>query len=377
MISRALAFGILVFLCFVMVAGCNLPRHTGSAGPENQTQTAVAATLIRVKTGLAAGESPHLSGLETFVPTGMGLVPTHPPFTTLTPNKGPTTPPPCGRAVLVREITIPDGTVIPPGSQFTKTWELTNTGSCTWNSDFVFVSGGENALGFSSAALTTGSEKILPGQKGRVSLLLQAPETIGVYEGSWKLRTPDGKIFGVGFNSDAALTVNIRTANEYYFAQNLCSARWENAAGELDCPMTENDPRGFAIRVNEPELETGGVEDEVALVIAPPAVPNGEIGGHFPAVMVPAGSHFKAIIGCYSGFPGCNVQMIATYRVEGGVEKTLGEWFEVYDEAIRPVDIDLATYGLAGKPVSFGFKVRTLDSREPQRVFWLLPRLIP
>lgn len=357
------------------LTGCNLPRPTATLEAESQTRTDIARTLAAIRTQLAAGESPNLSGAGTALPTQPGSPPTPPPFFTLTP--GPTRPAPCERALLVREVNIPENTTIPPSSRFTKTWELQNTGSCTWNSDFKFEFSGEgDAMGVLSAPLVTGGE-ILPGQKGRVSLNLQAPSMLGNYQGSWKLRSPNGVLFGLGNGGQTSLMVRIRVANEYSFAENVCSARWQSDAGLLDCPLQEGDPRGFAIRVANPEFETGSVDDEAALVMSPQNIPNGQISGSFEAVMVPPGSHLRTILGCYLGYPACNVQMLITYRLGGGPEQVLASWYEIFDEAVTPVDIDLQSSGLVGKEVSFGFKVRALEGAVNQKVIWLLPRLSP
>ena len=67
-----------------------------------------------------------------------------------TPSPTSTGLPDCtDRATLVRDVTLPDGTVVPPGAGFVKTWRLRYTGTCVWDSSYalVFVSG--EALGLS------------------------------------------------------------------------------------------------------------------------------------------------------------------------------------------------------------------------------------
>ena len=36
------------------------------------------------------------------------------------------------RATYLADVTIPDNTVIPPGTSFVKTWKLRNDGNCAW-----------------------------------------------------------------------------------------------------------------------------------------------------------------------------------------------------------------------------------------------------
>src|SRR6185295_11416560 len=39
----------------------------------------------------------------------------------------------CNNSVFVADITIPDGSVLKPGEDFTKIWRIQNTGNCRWD----------------------------------------------------------------------------------------------------------------------------------------------------------------------------------------------------------------------------------------------------
>src|SRR5512135_269401 len=45
----------------------------------------------------------------------------------------------CNNATFVKDVSIPDGTVIARGKSFTKTWSLQNTGTCNWTRNYSLV----------------------------------------------------------------------------------------------------------------------------------------------------------------------------------------------------------------------------------------------
>ena len=110
------------------------------------------------------------------------------------------------------DVTIPDGTVIAPGSSFTKTWRLYNAGTCPWNSSYQLVFDHGDPMGVAAGyaqSLTTGI--VLPGASVDVSVALKAPVVTGDYKGYWRLREPGGKYFGIGNSGGdfwVAITVN-------------------------------------------------------------------------------------------------------------------------------------------------------------------------
>src|SRR5262249_47922976 len=52
-------------------------------------------------------------------------------FYTATPNPS-TLSYGCNNLALIRDVTVPSGTVMTPGAAFTKTWQVANTGTCDW-----------------------------------------------------------------------------------------------------------------------------------------------------------------------------------------------------------------------------------------------------
>jgi hypothetical protein len=134
----------------------------------------------------------------TFLPT-----PTPTSIPTITP-----TPVPCNLAGFVTDVTIPDGTLVSPGSTFTKTWRMRNLGSCAWSADYqlVFVSG-DQLNGPTHLPL---GKSAAPGQTIDISVELTAPEAPGTYKGVYKLADASGSIFGIGPGGNNAFFVVIQ-----------------------------------------------------------------------------------------------------------------------------------------------------------------------
>jgi hypothetical protein len=115
---------------------------------------------------------------------------------------------PCtDKALFKTDVTIPDGTVLTAGESFTKTWQLQNIGSCRWDAEYslVFVEG-DAMSGPDSLPLTV---EVDPGEEAQISVQLSAPAGVGSYQGAWKLRNPNGLLFGIGPGSDREFWVQI------------------------------------------------------------------------------------------------------------------------------------------------------------------------
>jgi hypothetical protein len=92
--------------------------------------------------------------------------------------------------------TIPDGTRFAPNAAFTKTWDIRNTGTCTWGADYRLVFSGGERMG---APLSIALPAIVPPNGlVTISLPLAAPANPGSYQGDWLLQSGGGTRFGVG-----------------------------------------------------------------------------------------------------------------------------------------------------------------------------------
>jgi len=95
------------------------------------------------------------------------------------------------QAAFIADVTIPDSSVVAPGSQFVKTWRVRNSGTCDWGSGLktVFVEG--NQLGGPSVVSL---EPVDAGRTLDIAITLKAPTNPGTYQGKWQLRAPNGAV---------------------------------------------------------------------------------------------------------------------------------------------------------------------------------------
>jgi len=127
-------------------------------------------------------------------PPGGEIRPTRPAQPTLTPVPDVSGPGGCTlNSAFVEDVTIPDGTEMPPGKPFTKSWRVRNTGACPWKQGarLTFVSGDQMG---GPAAEPVGP--VAPGSGAVISIDLVAPSSPGTYKGHWQLQAPDGTAFG-------------------------------------------------------------------------------------------------------------------------------------------------------------------------------------
>ncbi|NWG05836.1 MAG: hypothetical protein HXY35_04010 [Chloroflexi bacterium] len=129
-----------------------------------------------------------------------------------TPIPYPTTPPDkcTDRAKFVADVTIPDWTTFAPGTAFTKTWRLSNAGTCTWTTDYSLIFYNGNKMNGPDSVLIPAS--VAPGQTVDLSVNLTAPATSGSYLSFWILKNPKGKTFGVGSQYDTPIFAAIKVA---------------------------------------------------------------------------------------------------------------------------------------------------------------------
>jgi hypothetical protein len=198
--SLVVTLGILLVL-----SACNVPVGVTTQSPD-PANTAAAQTVQAELTRLAPTPQPPASPTAIIPPTPIPI-----PTSTTIPSAT-AIPIPCNRATYVADVTIPDGTAIASGAAFTKTWRLTNAGTCTWTSAYQLVYRNGDAMGVPvgyAQSLTSGT--VPPGGTVDISVNLTAPVASGSYKGSWRLREPGGQYFGLG-NSGGDFWVAITVA---------------------------------------------------------------------------------------------------------------------------------------------------------------------
>jgi hypothetical protein len=100
----------------------------------------------------------------------------------------------CYSLSFVRDVTIPDGTQVTPGQSFTKTWLVSNTGTCAWESGFRFNVVSGDAMGGTAVTL---NQRIEAGRQYEFSVPMVAPTNkSGKLTGYWQLSDANGSFFG-------------------------------------------------------------------------------------------------------------------------------------------------------------------------------------
>ncbi len=378
---RNIKFFTLISILLFSLAACNIP--TGSGSPNTVATmraitTAQAATMQALET--PADGTPTLSSLPTLsFPT---LPPLNTPSTVLpVPTiQGANTAIPisyCDWAAYVKDISVPDGTVFAPGTQFTKTWRLQNIGTCAWTTSYDLVFSSGDPMG--STVAVDLPKNVYPDQVIDVSVNLRAPSTEGTHRGYWGLRNAAGVIFGIGNSAKDAFYVDIKVVGSmttvFDFAANYCTADWRSDAGDLGCPGNEDGKKGYAIQVNKPKLEDGTIYQGIGILTVPQQVYNGYLRGYYQAYTVKDGDRFRSIINCEYLSNGCSVLFRLEYKIAGASDeaKTFWQFPENYEGKYYTVDLDLSP--LAGKKVKFILAVLADGSADDDRPLWVAPRI--
>lgn len=283
----------------------------------------------------------------------------------------------CDWAQFISDVTVPDGTTYAPGATFTKTWKLKNIGTCTWSTSYslVFVSG-ERMGGPTSVNLPS---SVAPGQTVDITLNnLTAPSAAGHYIGYWQFKNASGVLFGIGSTGDKPWWVEINVSGggttsgvAYDFAANYCSATWYSIQGNLPCPGTDGDSRGFVLQVNQPQLENGTTASGLGLITEPQNTFNGDIHGVFPAFHVQSGDKFRSVVNCAFGATSCFVTFRLDYQIGSGPINTLWTFREKYEGLFFQANVDLSQ--LAGQDVKFIMTVLSTGSAVGDRALWSNP----
>lgn len=105
------------------------------------------------------------------------------------------------------DVTAPESNALLPLQYFSKTWRLVNAGSCDWSEGYGLVwFSGES---FNSPAFQPLKQVVAAGEQVEVTIDLAAPGQPGEYQGFWKLRSPEGQLFGIGPSGDAPFGVRV------------------------------------------------------------------------------------------------------------------------------------------------------------------------
>lgn len=369
-----------ILIFSLMLTACNLPQETDeAAGVNTAVALTVSAKTLESQEGEGGTPAPNPTATQPAAPTE-----TQPPTPTQTPEPTDTPEPtatslPCNRAEFVTDVTVPDGKDFLMGDNFTKTWRLKNTGSCTWTADYDIVfSGGDKMSAPDAVQVTSGT--VEPGETVDVSVNLTAPGSPGDYRGNWKLRDDEGTVFGIENSSSGYFWVEIQIddpgpSTVYDFHDNAPAAEWITGAGFIGWGGPDTDSDGFAMYKDGELLEDGSSPGKV-IETHPEWVNNGVITGRFGNFTVEDGDRFKAKIGFLAFGDGTcgagDVRFQFNYKA-GGTVHNIKNWTDTCDGNLKSVDVDLSS--LKGKTVKFVLATLANGPATQDWAVWVNPRI--
>ncbi|HMD88677.1 MAG TPA: NBR1-Ig-like domain-containing protein [Anaerolineaceae bacterium] len=197
-------------LLILLISACNVATGTptATATPTNDLAATALVQTIQAQSTQIALLQPTATPLITDTPTPTQ---TETPAATSAPTQTtiPTTAAvsSCNLATLESDVTIPSGTVLEGGTSFVKTWQILNSGTCSWNTNYQLIYTSGNS--FSAPTVVNLPNSVAPGNTVDVSVSMVAPTVLGTYQGYWEFRSDQGIVFGVGTNANTPIAVQI------------------------------------------------------------------------------------------------------------------------------------------------------------------------
>lgn len=105
---------------------------------------------------------------------------------------------------FVTDVSIVDGSPLPPNTRFVKTWCMRNDGALTFPTGCKMMPVGGDLMGGPEEGIAV--EQRAPGEEFHVSVTLTTPPLSGRYIGYWRLRTAEGQNFGHRVWADVLVT---------------------------------------------------------------------------------------------------------------------------------------------------------------------------
>jgi uncharacterized protein YkwD len=186
----------------LLFTACGTQSPTPTAVPTSSEAPVVATTEVpvgTVPTDVSVSVSTEVATTETSA--------TLPTETATVGTPAPTNPPDCtNSASFVTDVTIPDNSTVTGGSIFTKTWRISNTGTCIWGPGYTLTHYSDERMGAPDSV----SLGITPGgQTADISVDLVAPNSVGTHRGNFVIKNPAGLIMKVDDDSRLWLIINV------------------------------------------------------------------------------------------------------------------------------------------------------------------------
>jgi len=170
----------------VAPSATSMPTSTVS----NLTTAVLPGTPLATTSGALPTVSFNNTPIAGFTPLASPLAPTS--------SGSASTASGCNDAAFTGE-NLPDKSEIDAGEEFIKSWELLNTGTCTWEIGYTFAFlPAESTAGIDGydIVIRADDETTDPGHSQSFVVKIIAPDDPGEYFGYWKLKDQDGRFFG-------------------------------------------------------------------------------------------------------------------------------------------------------------------------------------
>ena len=199
----------LSFILTFLLSACGASSTASPTLDIYAIYTAAAETVIAEFTKTAA-VSPPTQAVVSTATQGIStatLVPTsiQTATPTLTSTPAPTatilatpTDMSCDNYIFITDVSIQDKTEMSPGQNFEKTWEIRNTGTCTWGEGYHLVFGYGDEMSGQPREL---SVIVSPEESVEVVVIFAAPYKAGEYKSYWRMANISGANFGHFFSA--------------------------------------------------------------------------------------------------------------------------------------------------------------------------------
>lgn len=123
------------------------------------------------------------------------------------PSISTSTPTCINRAEFIKHLAVSDNTAFKPDQSFATIWQIKNTGTCIWSTDYSLVYASGESMG--STAQIPLPHSVNPGDVVDLRLNLVAPTNPNTYTGNWYFQDAFGTVFGLGADSAQPLSLTI------------------------------------------------------------------------------------------------------------------------------------------------------------------------
>jgi hypothetical protein len=224
--KQKITIATLVAVGALILSACGSSAGKATATPTLSIEalsTSVAQTVIAQITESAPSitPTPQFTDTPEFTQTPSTPRPTNTSLLQPTNTTG------CNNLAFISDVTIPDGTTLAVGQDFTKTWRVQNSGVCQWTTSYKLIYSYGEVMGGKSVAI---SATVAPGQQIDLSVDLKVPNKSGKLTGVWTMVDDKNQPFGT------LLTVVINVGTSSPTPTGTATMTPENTATPTETP---------------------------------------------------------------------------------------------------------------------------------------------